>query len=303
MSTRNAICCFTVDDVCYEGYSTEDHLAHFLEFFGEHAVKATFFVVPLAQKKRLGERREYVSVLKRALSEGHEVGQHGLEHDRFETGIPPEMILALPHEGPAREHLRKHRKQIEESHQVNRLRETLSQGREILQQSLGQEIKGFRAPALSTCENLFHALEAEKYEYDTSRCLQEAGWDILNNRPYVPRPITRERFDSLQYPGALRTLPLTTDYTWYLAKDKFQMALHLAKHDCDACLESAIPLVPVCHVSPIHQGEDDCGFELYRELITYANHRASDLGLELEMLTLSQACGRFPWAETPGELI
>jgi hypothetical protein len=167
----------------------------------------------------------------------------------------------------------------------------------IVEKALGQGVLGFRAPALSTCDNLFHALEREKFLYDSSRCLQEAGWDILNDRPAVPRRITRERFERLQYPGSLRTLPLTTDYTWYLKREKLRMALDLAKHDVDACIESGIPFVPVCHVSPIQEGDDDVGFELYKRLVDHAHKRVGEQKRELRMLTLSNAVQEYPWAE------
>ncbi len=36
------IFCATVDDVCYEGYSSEAHLASLLRFFAEQHVRATF---------------------------------------------------------------------------------------------------------------------------------------------------------------------------------------------------------------------------------------------------------------------
>jgi len=286
-----ASCCFTVDDVCYEGYSSEAHLKRLLDFFGSQDISATFFVVPLAQGRRLEERPEYVRILKRAVNEGHEVAQHGLEHDRFECGIPPEMILALPHEGPARERLKTHRAEIEVSLQMESLRNRLCRGRTILEQGMGREIRGFRAPCLSVCENLFHVLRDEGYLYDSSNYLQETGWDILNNRePFVPRPITRERFDSLQCCAPLRMLPLTTDYTWRLQQDKFDVTLELAEHDVEACFESGIPFVPMSHVSPIQECENDCGFELYRRLVGHAKQRAADRGLESKFLTLSQVC-------------
>lgn len=297
MNPGHAVACFTVDDVCYDGYSTEGHLERLLRFFGDYHITATFFVVPLVQGQRLDQRRRYVEILKRAIADGHEVGLHGLEHDRFEFGVPPEMILALPHEGPARERLAEHRKEIEESLQVRCLRERLRLGQDILEQGIGRKAAGFRAPALSTCENLFHALDAERFTYDSSRCLQEAGWDILNGIPVVPRAITRERFYSLQYPGALRTLPLTTDYTWYLGRDRYDITLDLAKHDFDACAAAGIPFTPVCHVSPIQEGEDDLGFDLYRALLAHAQKRSHDLGLCLRILTLSQACDEFSWPE------
>jgi len=282
------IFCATVDDVCYEGYSSEAHLASLLRFFAEQHVRATFFVVPRVGGRPLESRSGYVELLKQAVAEGHAIGQHGLDHDRFEAGIPPRMVLDLPHEGPARERLAREREEIEAALQVEPLRERLATGRRILEDALGFEITGFRAPCLSTCDNLFHALEAEGYRYDTSRHLQETGWDIINNKRSEPRPITREDFDRLQYPGNLREFPLTTDYTWYLNREKFDATMDLARHDFTACQRAGIPFVPMAHVSPVHECEDGCGFDLYRRLLGFARERAAAKGEELQAWNLQE---------------
>jgi peptidoglycan/xylan/chitin deacetylase (PgdA/CDA1 family) len=286
------IFCATVDDVCLEGYSTEEHMANLLDFYREQQVRATFFTVPRAEGIPLGQRPRYRDLLKQAASEGHAIGQHGLEHDRFETGIPAQIVLDLPHEGPARERLARERAAIEANLGIGPLRERLATGRQILEDALGFEIGGFRAPCLSICDNLFHALEAEQFRYDSSRHFQDAGWDIINNREYEPRPITRERFEQAQYPGAMRTLPLTAEYTWYLPRQKFDITMDLARHDFTACMRAGIPFVPVCHVSPVQQCEDDCGFDFYRQLLDFAREQAAANGEELELLNLAETAER-----------
>jgi peptidoglycan/xylan/chitin deacetylase (PgdA/CDA1 family) len=285
------IFCATVDDVCLEGYSSEEHLESLLRFYSEQGVHATFFVVPRAEGVPLTQRSGYIALLKQAIAEGHALGQHGLEHDRFETGIPPKMILDLPHEGPAREKLARERDAIAASHQTPALRERLRTGRRILEDALGVPVRGFRAPCLSICDNLFEAIEAEGYEYDSSRHFQDAGWDILNDvEPVVPRPITRAGFHAAQYPGKLRTFPLTTEYTWYLRRDKYDVTMDLARYDFNACLNAGIPFVPVAHVSPIHQGDPGLGYDVYRRLLDYARDTAASRGETIEALNLEETC-------------
>lgn len=283
------IFCLTVDDVCYEGYSSETHVANLLDFFGELGIRATFFTVPLAQGIPVGQRPGYVEILKRAVNEGHEIGQHGLEHDRFEVGIPPPMIMEMPHEGPARERLANEREAIEASLEIGPIRERLATGRRILEDGLGLEILGFRAPCLAICDNLFHALEGEGYRYDSSRHLQETGWDILNDKEEIePRPITRDDYETVRYPGKLLTFPLTTEYTWYLPWKRFDITMDLAKHDFLACMRADIPFVTVSHVSPIQEGEEDSGFEFYRRLLDFAQEQTAASGKELQAITLGE---------------
>ncbi|MCC7342354.1 MAG: polysaccharide deacetylase family protein [Bryobacterales bacterium] len=282
--------CATVDDVCLDGYSTEAHFKDLLDFFQWQDVKATFFAVPRAGGVPITQRKDYLPLLRRAIQEGHDIAQHGLEHDRFETGIPPQMILDLPHEGPARQRLASDREAIETALQVDQIRIRLALGREILEDALEHEVAGFRAPCLSICPNLFDALEAEGYGYDSSRFLQETGWDVINDRePFIPRPITRELFEAVLYPGRMRTFPLTTEYSWYPTWKKFGVSMNLAKHDVRECFKVGIPFVPVAHVSPILEGDAGCGLEFYRQLLEYARHEANKIGDSLQAVTLRDA--------------
>lgn len=279
---------FSVDDIGLDGYSSEKHLNQLLDFCDKHRVKATLFAVPDVEGKRMDKRSGYVAILRDAIQRGHEVAQHGLQHERFEIGIPPEMIMILPHEGPARKFLAENRHNLAAEHSVEKIRTKLRLGREILENAIGKAIKGFRAPSLQSCTNMFIALAEENYEYDSSTCLQEAGWDLLNNIDYVPREITRTRFFQMQKSANMNELPLTTDYVWYLKEEKFDRALALAIHDYEACVAAAIPFVPVCHVSPIFEGDDDLGFEFYRCLFAHMTEHSSSNSFAVKSMTLDE---------------
>ena len=153
--------CVSADDIGLNGYSTPKHLEKLLNFWDEQGLKGTLFVVPRSNNKELGQMTEYVELLNYAAENGHEIAQHGLDHTRFQTGIPPKMVLDLPHEGPAREYLSGHREEIDKNNSIENLRVVLREGRDILEPALQIDIKGFRAPCLSTCKNLFKALEMD----------------------------------------------------------------------------------------------------------------------------------------------
>jgi peptidoglycan/xylan/chitin deacetylase (PgdA/CDA1 family) len=230
--------CLTVDDVGYEGFSTEAHFANLLDTFQQMEIRATFFTVPIDRGVPINQRKGYVALLRRAVEDGHEIAQHGLEHDRFEVGIPPSMIMEMPSEGPARKRLANERDAIEASLQIDGIRARLRRGRQILEEAVDTKIVGFRAPCLATCTNLFYALDAEGYRYDSSLHLQEAGWDILNEKdPLEFRTISRYEYQSKQHPGKLLSFPLTTEYTWYLPWKRFDITFDLAKHDFLSCMQ------------------------------------------------------------------
>jgi len=279
---------FSVDDIGLDGYSTEQHLDNILEFCAEYKIKATFFAVPLSDGKRLDKRTGYVSILRKAIHAGHEIAQHGLEHERFETGIPPDMIMMLPHEGPARKYLAENREKINASHSVEKIRQKLHTGRKIVEDAIGCPVKGFRAPALQSCGNMFIALAEENYQYDSSTYLQKAAWDIINGSDYSVQEITRKRFDQLQTSQNMAELPLTAEYTWYLGKDKFEQCLNLAIHDFESCMQAGIPFVSICHVSPLQEGEDKLGFELYHKLFEHAVKFSIAQKTEVQFQTLSE---------------
>ena len=286
---EDMVYCMTVDDVAMDGYSSEAHLANILRFCDVEDVKATFFVVPRFNGKPLEHGGAYSTLFSQALETGHALAQHGLDHDRFQLGIPPQMVLDLPHEGPARAHFAKHRDEIERALTLDNLRARLREGRAIMEDAVGRSVEGFRAPCLSTCDNLFVALEEEGYLYDSSRCFQKGAWDLINGKDSpVICPITRELFDSYQTGVRMRTFPLSAEYTWYLTRDKYDAFLQLAKHDFDACMREGIPFVPLCHVSPVQEGEGDCGFALHRELLAYARAAAERQGKRFLSTTLAE---------------
>jgi len=279
----------TVDDVCMSDFSSEEDLGRFLDLFAQLGVRATFFVVPLAEGVPLKERTGYVVLLRRALAEGHEVAHHGLEHDRFEVGIPPAMVLSLSHEWAARERLERERDIIEAALSVSGIRERLARGRHLLEEALGAPIVGFRAPCLQTCENLFTALEEEGYRYDSSLWLQEAGWDLIQDKLEAVRlPITRERFEACRRRPGLVSLPMTTDYTWYLSEERYAPTYAMARSDLLDCLREDLPLVTLSHVSPFFGGDRDCGQRLFRGLVAFAREAAARADQTCEFVPLSE---------------
>ena len=283
---ENVIFNFSVDDICLEGYSTEKHLNEILDFCDENKVKSTLFTVPVADGISLEKRPGYIKVLKDAIKRGHEVAQHGLEHDRFEIGIPPEMIMMLPHEGPARKFLAENRDKLKLEHTVEKIHKKLQTGKDILEQCLSIEIEGFRAPAGQYCPNMYKVLVEDGYAYDSSEIFQKGGWDLINGIDAPWQKFSWERFLSIQKGASLLEMPITAEYTWYLKQEKYDKALALAIHDFEACLKSGVPFTPVCHVSPIHEGDEGLGFKLYRELFEYM--RNTDCKLTAK--TMSEAC-------------
>ena len=277
----------SVDDVALKGWSKPENFAHLIEFFQAEKVPATFFVVPIDEESdqpfyTLSGR--YLEIIKDAKKLGFDFAQHGLRHNRFELGVPPDMVLDLPHEVENKRYARENAAALAADHCVENCRQRLRQGRAILEEAFGFEVKGFRAPALQESPGMFEALALENYTYDSSNCMQETGWDYLLDKLDVePRAITRERYESLRAKGHNIMLPLTCDYTWYLTPERYDLTMKMAMQDLQSCMEQDIPFVTVCHVDPVHEGE---GLKFLHELYTNARKMAADAGREIEFVNL-----------------
>lgn len=277
----------SVDDVALADWCKVENFQRLIHFFDSENIPATFFIVPIdeASGKLFSELPGgYPDIIQAAQLRGHCFAQHGLRHNRFELGIPPEMILNLPHEAENKRFAHENAAALEREFSVENCRDRLRQGREILENALGFKISGFRAPSLQESPGMFQAIFEEGYQFDSSGCFQETGWDYLLDRMHVPaREITRERWEKMRAKSHGLMLPLTCDYTWYLTAEKYQVMMQLAQHDFRQCLETDIPFITVCHVDPVYEGE---GIRFLQELFAFARTEAAKNGCELEFATL-----------------
>jgi len=161
-----------------------------LELFNKYNVKATFFV--------LGEVAKHYPSLIRSLAEaGNEIGVHGLYHDQIFKLSP------------------------------DRVRNDLTKAKQLIEDIIGNQVCGFRAPAFSINQKTSWALNilAEiGFVYDSSIVPTNArryGWanyekdihriNLKENRSIVEAPISIINFLGRQIPacggGYLRHLP------------------------------------------------------------------------------------------------
>ena len=284
----------SVDDVALKGWCKPENFRHLIEFFRSEAVPATFFVVPIdeeSDKPFYTLSSDYLPIIREAAQAGFDFEQHGLRHNRFELGVPPAMVLDLPHEVENKRWAAANREFLEKDHCVENCRARLRQGRTILEDAFGFGISGFRAPALQESPGMFAAIAAEGYRFDSSNVLQPTGWDyILDKMDVPPREITRAVWESLRAKSSGLMLPLTCDYTWYLTPEKYDKTMKLAEHDLDACLAADIPFVTVCHVDPVHEGE---GLRFLHELYELVRIKTAAAGREPVFANLKTLAGVF----------
>lgn len=278
----------TVDDVALKGWYTEKNFRHLIDFFNSCGVKATFFVVPIDEESDRPFNEvfpEIPGIIAGAVRDGHAFGQHGLRHNRFELGVPPAMVLDLPHETENKRYAAENKAALAADHSLENCRARLKTGRDILEKVLNIKINGFRAPAIQSSENMFKAL-AESYSFDSSAVWQQTGWDYLNGNVDVPpRELDQARYDEIVSVCPGLEYPLSCDYSWLLPAERYELTWALAKHDIDACIRLDVPFIPVCHVDPVHEGE---GIRMLKDIYAYAKEAAANAGKELEFVTLEE---------------
>ena len=284
----------SVDDVALRGWCKVENFRHLIEFFRAEQVPATFFVVPVdeeSDKPFYTLSADYLPIIKEAAQSGFDFEQHGLRHNRFELGVPPAMVLDLPHEAENKRWAAANRDFLAKDHCVENCRARLRRGRTVLEDAFGFAVTGFRSPALQESPGMFAALKAEGYAFDSSGAMQPTGWDYIQGRMDTPpRAVGRAAWDALRAKSSGLMLPLTCDYTWYLTHEKYSQTMQLAEHDLDACLAAGIPFVTVCHVDPVHEGE---GLRFLHELYELARARAAAAGRETVFANLKDIAGVF----------
>lgn len=105
-----------------------------LDLFAEHGVHATFFVLSSTLERIRTQ-------LARILAEGHELASHGHAHLRATTVSPREFG------------------------------EDIARAKRLIEDAVGKEVRGFRAPYFAVCESNLWAVDAIReagYAYDSS---------------------------------------------------------------------------------------------------------------------------------------
>ena len=114
------------------GYSTIEGVDNYLDWLKTNKIKSTFFI--------LGELAiKHKDLLHRIDKEGHEIGSHGWNHKR---------PLLLP---------------------IREFREDIIKSKKEIENIIGKEIYGYRAPCFSLDRNRLNIIFEEGYKYDSSK--------------------------------------------------------------------------------------------------------------------------------------
>jgi peptidoglycan/xylan/chitin deacetylase (PgdA/CDA1 family) len=288
--------CLTNDDA---GSQQPERFAELLDFLAEERVPATFFVVPAAGGVPLGEKPEWVDLLRRARDEGHELQHHGYAHGVFEFGVPPSFMLDIIPEARAR--WQREPDAVRAGHTLEILRDKLARGVEILTPLLGHGPQGFRSGCLAVSEAMEHALVEQGFRWSSNWVVNPTGWRYINGDydagelwgvDVPPRPFRRSvaaLSGAAPLPGAaalpgagLVEVPILSEYTWLLGPGDVERHYDLARRDYDRVRRAAGVFVALSHYYAM-TGEYAAGLDVYRRLFAYAR----DIG-DVRFCTIGQ---------------
>lgn len=223
----------------------ERNLDQMLEMLNAHGVQATFFWLGW-----MAER--HPRLVRKCQEEGHEIASHGYEH------ILPYKVGQKP------------------------FREDLERAKKILEDLIGTEVKGFRAPGFGIKDDtawVFDEIRAVGHTYDSSIFPSSRGHGGMLNSPLGPYVIETEHGPLFEVPmsaieifgrrilmfggGYLRLFPITI-IKWGVER------LHKANH----------PLIIYIHPREIDPGHPRLALNPKRSFKSYYNLKSTMPKLE-----------------------
>jgi peptidoglycan/xylan/chitin deacetylase (PgdA/CDA1 family) len=263
------------------GGEQPERFAELLDFLAAQQVPATFFVTPAAGGKPLDHKPEWISLLRRALAEGHELQLHSLTHADFEFGVPPDFMLDIMPEVKAR--WQREPERISSAHTLPALTGQLVLGKAILEQALGITPRGFRSGCLSICDNMYQALADQGFRWSSNLVVNPKGWHYINHQfesragwqPDIPpHPFV--------YQSGILEIPMLSEYTWFVREDDVERHYQLMRDDLRRTWERSGVFVTLSHYFAM-TGAWSSGLRIYERIFAAARQWS-----DVRFCTLSQ---------------
>ncbi len=179
---------------CDTSQSTMDGLEIYLDILKQYGIKTTFFVVGSVVE-------QYKERLKRIIEEGHEIAFHSYKHKRPLTMSIDEFV------------------------------KDTQKGKTIIEEVLGVEVRGYRAPCFSLDRERLDILKAEGLSYDASKMdfgqhNLYGNLDVSDFKEELPKIYKQENFaefetSTVEFLG--KNLPVSGGgylriFPWFLTK-------------------------------------------------------------------------------------
>lgn len=270
---------FTNDD---PGMQQPELFAELLDFLDEQEMPGTFFVVPFAGKEPLDAKPEWVTLLQRAMSSGHELAHHGYTHETpFEFGVPPGFMLDIIPDAKAR--WQHEPATVTPLHTQALLREKLEAGRTIFQRALGFTPTGFRSPCLGMCETTYAVLAEMGFTWSSNQVINPMGWRYINRDYDAGEPWTPDLPPHpYRHPAGITEIPMHSEYTWYLEEGDVDRHFALARDDFERARAQGQPFVVLSHYYAM-TGQWATGLQVYARLFAHARAQG-----DVRFVTLSE---------------
>jgi peptidoglycan/xylan/chitin deacetylase (PgdA/CDA1 family) len=240
-----------------------------LDFLADQEVPATFFVVPLSGKEPLEEKPRWMSLLQRALDEGHELQLHAYDHSStFEFGVPPGFMLDIIPEAKAR--WEREPEAVRAEHTLELMTDRVRRSKEGFERALGFSPQGFRGPCLSMSDNTYRALADNGLTWSSNRVVNPMGWRYINRNYEAGEPWQPEvPPHPYRYKAGVIEIPMISEYTWHLEDSDEEIHYDLIKSDYDRVRAARGTFVTLSHYYAM-TGEWATGLRVYERLFAYA---------------------------------
>ncbi|NSW57083.1 MAG: DUF2334 domain-containing protein [Armatimonadetes bacterium] len=251
------------------------------QFFDDEGVPASFMVVPRGEGGwQLDTQPAWLSALKSAEAAGHDCQLHGLDHRNCEFGPYPAMIRAMGRRDPE-EVLRENAASFGSVWNYESHVEKLQTAMAIFRAAFERDPLVLRTGALSQTPDLYRAMADVGMRYTSNLVIDPRGWEYINENydnpgdwdPAVPP-------HPYMLTDRVVSLPMISEYAWYLTPEKIPVHLALAVEDLQRVCALDGVYILICHVQCVG-AEDRLSQQLIHELLSVAR---SDYNVQFQTL-------------------
>lgn len=239
-------------------------LEEILAFLARWKLPGTFFVVPRPGGTRaLADDATLISMLKSAMSAGHEAHQHSTTHACEENGTADLRMYDLMGMAAKQRHATD-RFLFERLWQPDAIAAQIDWGRRAWSDALGTPSRGFRPGCGAFCTAMYAALESLGFQWVSSRLVSLTGWQwVFGNREF---PV---QWDIRGLPiriGKLIEFPIIDDVAFRVPEADIDRYVGLGWQHWTKCVQEGWPFILVSHPFALRH-EGGTGFRIHEKLI------------------------------------
>ncbi len=270
-----------------------DKMVDQMAFLDRFGLKGTFFVVPCrAGTKPLTGDPKLVTLLKEAMTQGHDIQQHSTTHVCIENGTADLRMFDLMGDGSKVDYSEK-RFLWERIWEVDAIKAQINWGRQIWIECFGKQSTGYRPGCGAFCGNMYKALEQLDFQWASARLVSMTGWMWQANHDDYPVRLEGPVKPFRQ--GKIIEYPILDDVAFRVPQDQVDRYVELGWQHWQACVKRQAPYILLCHPSGLNF-DGGTGYAIHEKLLPRILESNMAIPMTLDEYHNRVVAGKFPLA-------